>query len=106
MANSAEEQQDQEMKESTELPTHLKSEAKSGVKLLAEARQKLNASPNSTPNFEIQELASSQAPSPTAKSNPFAILGEDIAGAATLMEMQEDMKEGWSFQGQKRHDPK
>jgi hypothetical protein len=94
MANSAKEQQDQEMKESTELPTHLISEAKSGAELLVEARQKLNASLNSTPNFGIQEMASSQAPSPAAKSNPFAILGEDIAGAATLMEMQEDMKEG------------
>jgi hypothetical protein len=59
MANSAQEQQDQEMKESTELPTHLKSEAKAGTELLVEARQKLNASLNSTPNFGIQELASS-----------------------------------------------
>jgi len=51
-------------------------------------------------------MASAQDPSLAAKSNPFAILGEDIAGAVTLMEMQEDMKEGWSFQGRKRHDPK
>jgi hypothetical protein len=36
MANTAKEQQDQEMKESTELPTHLKSEAKSCEELLAE----------------------------------------------------------------------
>ncbi|CAM6067953.1 unnamed protein product [Sphagnum tenellum] len=79
MANSAEEQQDQEMKESIELPTHLKSVAKLGAELLAEAQQKLNASLNSTPNFGILELAISQAPSPAAKSNPFAILGEDIA---------------------------
>jgi len=47
------------MKESTELLTHLKSEAKAGTELLVEARQKLNASLNSTPNFGIQELASS-----------------------------------------------
>ncbi len=94
------------MKESTELPTHLKSEAKSCEELLAEGWQKLKASLNSTPNFGIQELASSQAPSPATKSNPFAILGEDNVGATTLMEMQEDMKEGWSFQGWKRHDPK
>ncbi len=106
MANLAEEQQDQEMKESTELPTHLKSEAKAGTELLAKAKQKLNASLNSTPNFGIHELASSQASSPAAKSNPFAILGEDNAGVMTLMEMQEDMKEGWSFQGRNRHDPK
>jgi len=94
------------MKESTERPTHLNSEAKAGAELLAEARQKLNVGQNSTPNFGIQELASPQAPSPAAKSNPFAILGEDNAGVATLMEMQEYMKEGWSFQGRKRHDPK
>jgi hypothetical protein len=79
MANSTEEQHDQEMKESTELPIHLKSEAKAGTELLVEARQKLNASLNSTPNFAIQELASSQAPSLAAKSNPFVILGEDNA---------------------------
>lgn len=94
------------MKESSELPTQLEDEANYIQELLAEGRQKLNAFRNSTPNFGIQEMASTQDPSPTTKSNPFAILGEDIAGAVTLMEMQEDMKEGWSFQGRKRHDPK
>jgi hypothetical protein len=51
-------------------------------------------------------MASVQALSPAAKSNPFAILGEGSTGAATLMEEQEVMKEGWSFQGRKRHEPK
>jgi len=102
----AEVQSDLEMKESSELPTQLEDEANYIQELLAEGRQKLNAFRNSTPNFGIQEMASTQDPSPTTKSNPFAILGEDIAGAVTLMEMQEDMKEGWSFQGRKRHDPK
>ncbi len=105
-ANMVGEQQDQEMKEPTELPTHLKSKAKSSEERLAEEIQKLKANLNSTPNFRIQELASSQAPSPATKSNPFAILGEDNSGAEALMKMHEDIKEGRSFQERKRHDPK
>ncbi len=88
------------------MPTQLEEEARNIQKLLAEERQKLNASQNSTPNFGIQETASAQIPSPAAKSNPFATLGEDNAGPEILRETQEDTKEGWSFQGRKRHDPK
>ncbi|CAM6028028.1 unnamed protein product [Sphagnum balticum] len=105
-ANTAEGQPDLEMKESSELPTHPEDKAKHTQELLAEGCQKLNAFRNSTPNFEFQEMASAQAPSLAAKSNPFAILGEDSAGAVTLMEEQEDTKVGWSFQGRKRQDPK
>jgi hypothetical protein len=104
--NTAEVQPDLEMKESSEMLTQLEDEAKKEQELLAEGRRKLDALRNSPLNFRIQGTASAQVPSPAAKSNPFAIIGEDNAGAMTLMEMQEDMKEGWSFQGRKRHDPK
>jgi hypothetical protein len=94
------------MKESSELPSQPEDKAKHTQELLAEGHQELNAFRNSTPNFGFQEMASAQALSPAAKSNPFAILGEDSAGAATLMEEEEDTKVGWSFQGRKRQDPK
>jgi hypothetical protein len=85
------------MKESSKLPSQPEDKAKHTQELLAEGRQELNAFRNSTPNFGFQEMATAQAPSPAAKSNPFAILREDSAGAATLMEEQEDTKVGWSF---------
>ncbi|CAK9267089.1 unnamed protein product [Sphagnum jensenii] len=105
-ANTAKEQLDYEMKDSSEPSTQPEDSAKHAQELRAEGRQKLNALRNSAPIFGIQEMASAQAPSPATKSNPFAILGEGSAGAATLMEEQEVMKDGWSFQGRKRHEPK
>ncbi len=96
-ANTAKVQPDLEMKDSSEPPTQPEDIAKHTQEPLAEGRQKLNALRNSAPIFGIQEMASVQALSPAAKSNPFAILGEDSTGAATLMEEQEVMKEGWSF---------
>ncbi|CAM6003142.1 unnamed protein product [Sphagnum balticum] len=105
-ANTAKEQLDYEMKDSSEPSTQPEDSAKHAQELRAEGRQKLNALRNSAPIFGIQEMASAQAPSLATKSNPFAILGEGSAGAATLMEEQEVMKDGWSFQGRKRHEPK
>jgi hypothetical protein len=104
------EQHDREMTEPPEPTTRLISEAKLKVERLAEEIQKLKASLNSTPrtelNFRNQELASPQAPNPATKTNPFAVLGEDNSGVEALMKIHEDMKEGWSFQGRKRHAPK
>jgi hypothetical protein len=97
---------DQKMKEAFELSILPGSKTKSCVELLEEGRQKLEAIGNSTPDFGIQESTRSPAPGPAAQSNPFAILGDDNVGAASLMEAQEDLKEGWSFQGRKRLDPK
>jgi hypothetical protein len=94
------------MKEASEPSIQPESEAKTCVELLEEGQQKLDAIGNSTPNVGIQEPAKSPASGPAAQSNPFAILGDDNAGAASLMEAQEDLKEGWSFQGRKRLDPK
>jgi hypothetical protein len=82
------------MKDSSEPPTQPEDIVKHTQEPLAEGRQKLNALRNSAPIFGIQEMASVQALSPAAKSNPFAILGEGNIGAATLMEEQEVMKEG------------
>jgi hypothetical protein len=93
---------DQEMKEASKLSIQPESETKSCAELLEEGRQKLEAIGNSTPDFGIQESTRSLGPGPAAQSNPFAILGNDNAGAASLMEAQEDLKEGWSFQGRKR----
>jgi hypothetical protein len=98
------------MSEPLEPTTRPKSEAKLKAEHLAKEIHKLKASLNSTPrtelNFGIQELASPQAPSPTTKTNPFAILGEDNSGVEALMKLHEDTKEGWSFQGRKRNAPK
>jgi hypothetical protein len=105
-ATSRTSESDQEMKEASEPSIQPESEAKTCVELLEEGQQKLDAIGNSTPNVGIQEPAKSPASGPAAQSNPFAILGDDNAGAASLMEAQEDLKEGWSFQGRKRLDPK
>jgi hypothetical protein len=94
------------MKEAIELSIQPESETKSCLELLEEGRQKLEAIGNSTPDFGIQETTGVLAPNPVTQSNPFVILGDNNAGAASLMEVQEDLKEGWSFQGHKRLDPK
>ncbi|CAM6000527.1 unnamed protein product [Sphagnum balticum] len=59
--------------------------------------------PKAKLNFGIQELASPQAPNPTSNANPFAVLGEGNPGAEAVKKIHEDLKEGWTFQGRKKH---
>jgi hypothetical protein len=83
---------DEEMKEASELLIQPESETKSCLELLEEWRQKMEAIGNSTPDLGIQELTGAPAPDPVTQSNPFSILGDDNAGTASLMEVQEDLK--------------
>jgi hypothetical protein len=75
------------MKEASELSIQPESEIKSCLELLEEGRQKLEAIGNSTPDFGIHESIGAPASDPVTQSNPFAIIGDDNAGTASLMEV-------------------
>jgi hypothetical protein len=74
-------------------------------RLSSEDKRRLEGAftPKAKLNFGIQELASPQAPNPASNTNPFAVLGEGNLGAETVKKILEDLKEGWSFQGRRKH---
>jgi len=101
------------MEEASTLPAQLESTTKTGEELQGEGRQRLEEGRKRMETIQISALIfgirgfdNSQSPDPATRSNPFAILGEDNAEAASLLETQGEMIKDWSFQGRKRPDPK
>jgi hypothetical protein len=54
-------------------------------------------------NFGFRNVDSSQASQPATSTNPFAALEVDNPEAEDAMDNHEEMKEGWTFQGRKKH---
>ncbi|CAM6061945.1 unnamed protein product [Sphagnum tenellum] len=57
-------------------------------------------------NFGFRNADSSQATQPATSTNPFAALEADNPEAEDTMDNPEEMREGWTFQGRKKHTPK
>jgi len=57
-------------------------------------------------NFGFRNANSSQATQPTTSTNPFAALEADNPEAEDAMDNLEEKREGWTFQGRKKHTPK
>jgi hypothetical protein len=57
-------------------------------------------------NFGFRNADSSQATQPATSTNPFAALEADNLEAKDAMDNPEEMREGWTFQGRKKHTPK
>ncbi len=57
-------------------------------------------------NFGFRNADNSQATQPTTSTNPFAALEVDNPEAEDAMDNPEEMREGWTFQGRKKHTPK
>jgi hypothetical protein len=58
------------------------------------------------PNFSLQEVVSHEAIQLAANANPFAALEMDNLKAKNEKDNCEDLREGWTFQGRKKHTPK
>jgi hypothetical protein len=65
-----------------------------------------DSTPKAKLSFEIPKLASSQAPNSGANADPFGVSGEGNLEPEVLKKLHEDLKEGWSFQGRRKHIPK
>jgi hypothetical protein len=57
-------------------------------------------------NFGFWNANNSQATQPTTSTNPFAALEADNPETEDAMDNPEEMREGWTFQGRKKHTPK
>jgi len=57
-------------------------------------------------NFGFRNVDNSQATQPATSTNPFAALEADNPKAEDAMDNLEEMREGWTFQGRRKHTPK
>ncbi len=57
-------------------------------------------------NFGYRESNSHQAPNSAANTNPFAALEADNLEIEDSKDNQEDSREGWTFQGRRKHIPR
>ncbi len=57
-------------------------------------------------NFCFQEVVNHQAIQPATNTNPFAALEMDNLEAENENDNHEDLREGWTFQGRKKHTPR
>ncbi len=57
-------------------------------------------------NFELREADTHQAAQPHVNSNPFAALESDNPKGEGAKHHQEELREGWTFQGRKKHTPR
>jgi len=87
------------MAEPSASPSHLQDRSRPADKRPPEGE----CTPKTKLSFGISGMPNSQAHISTANANPFATVGEGNHGTNILKKLHEDLKEGWYFQGRKKH---
>lgn len=87
------------MAEPSASPSHLQDRSRPADKRPPEGE----CTPKTKLSFGISRMPNSQAHISATNVNPFAAVGKGNHGTNILKKLHEDLKEGWSFQGRKKH---